>query len=75
MRHINIIGMYAAQKEVFYQTRGQWASFIKRNLRVARLLSPYTDQQLAKALFDLKKADYLTRWTLETLLKYLEPSK
>lgn len=75
MRHINIIGMYAAQKEVLYQTRGQWTSFIKRNLRVARLLSPYTDQQLAKALFDLKKADYLTRWTLETLLKYLEPSK
>ena len=73
MRHINIIGMYAAQKEVLYQTRGQWTSFIKRNLRVARRLSPFTDDQLGEAMAKLKKAEqeYLKRWTLETLERYL----
>jgi hypothetical protein len=72
-RHIQLIAEYADEKKISPETMGQWYSFISRNARAARLLSPYTDDQIAKAMAELNKAkqDYLRRWTLETLLKYL----
>lgn len=76
-RHINIIGEYADEKNLDYETFGQWQQFLKRNLRPARRLSPFTDEQIADAMekLDSDRAEndgYLTRWTLETVEKYLE---
>ena len=73
-RHIRLIGEYADERKFQYTTKGQWASFIRRNLRAARILSPYTDDQLSEAMgkIDGAKKDYLKKWTLETLAKYLD---
>ena len=76
-RHIQIIGMYADEKNINYTTKGQWVSLINRYSRAARRLSPFTDDQLGEAMSKLKKAEqeYLRKWTLETLESYLEPDK
>lgn len=72
-RHINIIGEYVdTKRSPNLTTRGQWTSFMKRNVRAAKALVPFTDEQLGEALGSIEKADYIKRWTLETLLKYIE---
>ena len=73
-RHIRLIGEYADERKIQYTTKGQWASFIRRNLRTARLLAPYTDDQISKAMDELNRAkkDYLRDWTLETLCKFMD---
>lgn len=72
-RHIQIIADYAEQKKAEFTTRGQWDVFIKRNVRAAKDLSPYSDKQIGKAVSEILKAEggYLSKWTLETILKYL----
>lgn len=78
-RHVQIIGMYADTKQVKNSTKGQWRLFTDRNLASARRLSPYTDTQIAQAFREIEnnmkgngKKGYITRWTLETIEKYLE---
>lgn len=73
-RHVQIIGEYADEKKLNFTTKGQWQALIKRNVRAARQLEPYSDKQLSEAMerIDRDKADFLKRWTLETLVKYLE---
>jgi len=76
-RHIGIIGEYADEKGLEYKTYEQWQQLIKRNVRPANRLSPFTDDQIADAMENLNsdKAEndgYITRWTLETVEKYLE---
>ena len=73
-RHINIIADYADEKKVAFETKGQWQEFIRRNLRPAKSLAPYTDRQIGEAMAKLNKAkkEYLTDWTLETLNKFLD---
>jgi len=77
LRHIQLIAEYADEKKIDFNTKAQWREFIKRNVRAARVLSPYTDEQIAKAMSQIEKATqgergYITRWTLETLVKYLD---
>jgi hypothetical protein len=76
-RHIRLIADYADEKKLNFSTRGQWRAFIDRNLRAARGLSPYSDEQITKAMKAIEKnrdgpKGYITRWTLETLSKYLD---
>lgn len=72
-RHINLIGEYVDEKKApQLETKGQWSSFIRRNLRPAKSLSLFDDKQIQRAMNKIKEADYITRWTLETLLKYIE---
>lgn len=78
-RHIRIIGDYAEQIAPRLQTRAQWYIFTARNVRAARALAPFTDDQISDAYVDLQKdvkkpsnpKGFITKWTLETLLKYL----
>jgi hypothetical protein len=76
-RHIQIIGMYADEKKIDYKTKGQWTGLINRYSRAARRLSAFSDEQLGEAMAKLSRAkeDYLKKWTLETLEKFLEPEK
>ena len=73
-RHIHIIADYADEKKMQFETKDQWQQFLKRNLRPARSLSPYSDKQIGEAMTKLNEAkkDYLTDWTLETLNKFLD---
>ena len=79
-RHVKIIGMYADTKQIKNSTKGQWRLFTDRNLASARRLSPYSDEQIARAFNEIEKnmkgsdnkKGYITRWTLETIEKYLE---
>jgi hypothetical protein len=73
-RHIRLIGEYADTIRPGFTTRGQWESFMKRNLRPAKDLSPYTDEQIEKAIVAIQKAmgeGWLKKYTLETLIKFL----
>lgn len=74
-RHINILGIYARNKEADFTTRGQWRQFGLRNMRAALRLAPYTSEQFGRALqriSDAKKGDFLEHWSLETIEKYLD---
>ncbi len=70
-RHINIIGSYADVKKPEFTTKAQWKEFLKRNLRPARALVPFTDEQIQNAAIEIHGADWIKRWTLETIEKFL----
>jgi hypothetical protein len=80
LRKFQILSEYAKAKNHNFTTKGQWYAFIDRNIRTAKELEPYTDKQLAHAYMQIEKNlrtdknpdGYITRWTLETLRKYLD---
>ncbi len=69
-RHINIIGMYLEEKGLSFDSREKTAIAIKRHLRSAQQLVPFTDKEIFKAV-DTAKAQYKELWTIETLVKIL----
>lgn len=75
-RYLQIIGEYADTKKPSYTTKGQWYQFTQRWIKTARELSPYTDEQIEDAYkrlkLDMKRSKDFTRWTLNTILKYME---
>jgi hypothetical protein len=73
-RHIVLIGEYADTIRPDFTTKLQWQGFMKRNLRAAKELTPHTDDQIAKAMQNIQKAQgegWLKKYTLETLVKFL----
>ena len=72
-RHLHIIADYAEAKEPDCTTKAQWEKFIKRNLRPAMDLVPFTDEQIGTAAKQIYGAQWLRKWTLETLSKFLLP--
>lgn len=71
-RHIQIIGEWAETVKPDLQNRGQWESYIKRHLRAARLLVPFSQEQLERGYEKMmKEKNWLNRYTLETLLKFI----
>lgn len=81
-KHIQVIAEWAEGEQPTHTTRGEWKSFINRNLRAARLLSVYTIPKIEKAyqlmLNDVerkingKKVGFITRYSLETITKYID---
>jgi hypothetical protein len=74
-RRLHILADYAEERGTNFTTVGQWEAFIDRNIRAARTLEPYDDEQISRAMKRVKKAieqGYLTKWTLETVTKYLD---
>lgn len=79
-RHIRLIGEYVDEKKISCSTRGQWREVGMRNMRSARRLSPFNDDQLSNAIVRMKKDfDAMERkngsapkWGMETLEKYIE---
>lgn len=76
-RHVRLIAEYADERGVKHTTKGQWRQFITRNLRAAKSLAPYTDDQIGKAIKLLLKdtkeqGGFMTKWTLETVVKYID---
>jgi hypothetical protein len=70
-RFIRLIGDYAKAREPECETVEQWNVFLKRNLRSARQLEPFTDAQIDKAFQEVQDSDFITKWGLETILKFL----
>lgn len=78
-RHVRIIGEYADEIKPDMKTRGQWTVFIGRNVRAAKKLEVFSDEQIASAMSRIQKdtrtannpKGFITDWTLETLLKYI----
>lgn len=74
-RHIQIIGDWADTTQPSFSTKDQWSVFIKRNLRAAKDLVPFTQKQLVEAYTEIQKANgegWLKKATLETLIKFLK---
>lgn len=78
--HIRFIGEYADEKKLDFKTKGQWREFIDRNLRPAKRISSYSEEQIAKAFEKMKKdikternpKGFITKWGIETIEKYLD---
>lgn len=74
-KHIQIIGEWAETTHPAMETVGQWEAYIKRHLRPARDLIPFSHPQLEKGFARMKEAKYLDTATLETLFKFLTNAK
>ena len=71
-KDIQIIGGWADAIKPQFSTRGQWAVVIRRNLRPSRELVPFTESQIQAAYRRMKsEGSYLSKFTLETLIKFL----
>ncbi len=68
-RDINIIALYLDVKKPDLKSKEQLSVAIKRHLRPARLLQPFTDDQIMKGVEKAKKLT--SEWTIETITKCL----
>jgi hypothetical protein len=68
-RDINIVALYFDERKPDIQTYQQFQVALKRHLRIAKDLVPFTNNQIVDAI---PKAKRITEgWTLETLTKIL----
>ena len=72
-RHIQLIAEYADERKMDLKTKAQWELFIRRNVRAAKDLSIFTDEQIEEAIIKINEAEkkYLSKWSMESILKYL----
>lgn len=70
-RDLKIIAWFAEKENKEFTTAGQWQIFFKRHLRPATQLSHFTNEQIQKAYNDVRQANHLTEFTLETLIKHI----
>jgi len=71
-RHIQIIGVWLINNEIYPENTDQIKSFIKRNVRPAMLLKGYSNEDIVETIKILKKTDYIKKITLETVAKYID---
>lgn len=71
-RHIQVIGLWARERGLDVPNNEVRDSLIKRNLRPARLLVGYKDTDIVRTIKVLGRTDYLKKFTLETVCKYID---
>lgn len=71
-RHIQIIGLWIREKGLMPDNKKQLESIIKRNVRTAKLLIGYPGVQIKNTIDVLKSNNRLPKYTLETVLKYID---
>jgi len=71
-RHIRIIGLYFKHKGFVFDNKEQFQSAVSRNLRPARRLVGYSDEDILRTFEWLDEEEYLEKWTLETVEKYID---
>ncbi len=69
-RDLNIIALYLEHRKPDLQTKEQYLVALRRHLKPAKELKPFTDSQILKAV-DYAKKEYKDIWTIETLSKIL----
>lgn len=70
--HIRIIGMWIEERKLRPENRAQIQSIIKRNVRAASLLCGYDEKYIRYTVSALRHVDYLKKFTLETVAKYID---
>lgn len=68
-KDLNVIGFYFEERGTVFENSEQFQVALKRHLRPAKMLTPFTVQQILDAT-DKAKREY-PEWTLETLVKIL----
>ena len=71
-REIQIIALLIKHKPVILTSEEQLQSFIKRNLRPAKLLVGYSDELIIETIKAIKQSGYISKWGLETVLKFID---
>jgi len=71
-RHIQIIGLWIKETGLKPENHEQVQSIIKRNLRPAVLLAGYSDQDIKATIKALEKTEYISKYTMETVLKFID---
>lgn len=67
-RDLNIIALYFEMRKPQLENKEQFQIALRRHLRPAKMLIPFTDSQIS---FACKKASEWPEWTLDTVLKKL----
>jgi hypothetical protein len=68
-REMSVIALYLEEKKPDIQNKGQLSTAIKRHIRPAIDLTPFSDEQILAAVPKAKKLT--SEWTIETLIKVL----
>jgi len=71
-RHIQVIGVWIKEADLRPENHEQMQSIIHRNLRPAKLLNGYTNEDIHETVRVIKNTDYLKKFTLETVAKYID---
>jgi phage replication O-like protein O len=83
-KHIQIIAEWAEAEKPNFTKKGEWYSFLDRNLRAAKALIPFEISKIESAyhlmLKDVEKRDlktgrktgFISKYTLETVGKYID---
>ena len=71
-RDLEIIALFSKETGLQPQNKDQFNQIVKRNLRVAQTLIGYSDEDIKETIQVLRGTDYLKRFTLETVGKYID---
>ena len=71
-RVLQVIGIWIKAKGLELPNKTIRESIVKRNLRSAKLLEGYDNGDIIETIQVLKNTDYLKKWTLETVSKYID---
>jgi len=71
-KDLKVIAVWIREKGLKPANVEQIRSIIKRNLRPAKLLEGYDLEDIKETIKILKNTDYLKKFTLETVLKYID---
>lgn len=71
-RTIQIIAIWIEQKGLKPETYKQMESIIKRNLRAAKLLVGYKDEDIIETIKVIKNTEWIRKFTLETVSKFID---
>ncbi len=71
-RDLQIVGLWVRERKIDMPDKVVRSSLIKRNIRSAGLLKGYKDEDIVETIRVLRRTTYLTRFTLETVGKYID---
>ena len=70
-RHIQLIGNYFKRRKLSFDSKEKTAAAIKRHLRAAKSLEPFSKSEIRAAVHVCDEKYYDIDWTLDTVLKVL----
>ncbi len=71
-RDLEIISLFIKETGLQPDNKEQFNQIVKRNLKIAQTLIGYSDEDIRKTILVLKNTDYLKKFTLETVGKYID---
>ena len=71
-RYIQIVGLWIDIKGLKPNNSQQFRAIVNRNLRPAKALEGYSDKDIKGTFESLLKTEYLSKFTLETIGKYID---